>query len=258
MNQPETIKNEQVVEAMEAAVREQATAIMTHLSRGKWHMTKVAIKHVAGDKLYIEIAPREKPHPINIQLDQPVGMSLKLGYNKYIFDAVVLGFEPAIKEASGGTVVLTMPERAEKLQRRSFFRVPVPKCFNVKVLFWHRGYKDGANDVPFENYWQAKLLDISAGGMQIAVESSLAENFKPGQLVGLQFTPMPYEKPVLLEAQVRHTAPTFDGGELCMGLQIIGLEASVEGREVLAQLCGIVEQYHQINQCSSRPVHAGL
>jgi hypothetical protein len=258
MNQPETIKNEQVIEAMEAAVREQATAIMTHLSRGKWHMTKVAIKGVMGGKLHIEIAPREKPHPINIQLDQPVGMSLKLGYNKYIFDAIVLGFEPAIKVASGGTVVLTMPERAEKLQRRSFFRVPVPKCFNVKVLFWHRGYKDGANDVPFENYWQARLLDISAGGMQIAVESSLAENFKPGQLVGLQFTPMPYEKPVLLEAQIRHTAPTFDGTDLCMGLQIIGLEASVEGREVLSQLCGIVEQYHQINQCTSRPIGVGV
>jgi hypothetical protein len=258
MNQPETIRNEQVVEAMEAAVREQASAIMTHLSRGKWHMTKVAIKIAAGDKLYVEIAPREKPHPINIQIDQPVGMSLKLGYNKYIFDTIVLGFEPSIKSASGGTLILTMPERAEKLQRRSFFRVSVPKCFAVKVLFWHRGYKDGANEVPFENYWQARLLDVSAGGMQIAVESSLSENFKPGQLVGLQFTPMPYEKPILLEAQLRHAAPTSDGSELCMGLQIIGLEASVEGREVLAQLCGIVEQYHQINQCSIRPIHAGV
>ncbi len=258
MNQPETIRNEQVVEAMEAAVREQASAIMTHLSRGKWHMTKVALKSTANGRLNIEIVPREKPHPINIQVDQPVGMSLKLGYNKYIFDTVVLGFEPSIKSANGGSVILTMPERAEKLQRRSFFRVPVPICFSVKVLFWHRGYKDGANDVPFENYWQARLLDISAGGMQIAVESNLAENFKIGQLVGLQFTPMPYEKPVLLEAQVRHTAPTADGRELCMGLQIIGLEASVEGRQVLSQLCGIVEQYHQINQCSSRPIPAGV
>ena len=258
MNQPETIRNQQVVDAMEAAVREQATAIMTHLSRGKWHMTKVAIKSATSDQLYIEITPREKPHPINIQVDQPVGMSLKLGYNKYIFDTVVLGFEPSVKCASGGKVLLAMPERAEKLQRRSFFRVPVPKCFNVKVLFWHRGYRDGANDVPFENYWQARLLDISAGGMQIAVEIGLSGNFKPGQLVGLQFTPMPYELPVLLEAQLRHMAPTADGQELCMGLQIIGLEASVEGREVLAQLCGIVEQYHQINQCSSRPVPAGV
>jgi hypothetical protein len=78
MNQPETIKNEQVVEAMEAAVREEATPVMTHLSRGKWHMTKVALKGVRNDMLHIEITPREKPHPINIQVDQPVGMSLKL------------------------------------------------------------------------------------------------------------------------------------------------------------------------------------
>ncbi|HSV27368.1 MAG TPA: PilZ domain-containing protein [Sedimentisphaerales bacterium] len=254
MNQPETIRDRQVVEAMEAAIREQAYAIMTHLSRGKWHMTKAALRSAANDKLNIEIIPHERPHPVNIHVDQPVGMSLKLGYNKYIFDTVVLGFEPSVKSAGGGTVILAMPDRADKLQRRSFFRVPVPMCFNVKTLFWHRGYRDGANDVPFENYWQAKLVDISAGGMQIAVESSLATNFRIGQLVGLQFTPMPYEKPILLEAQIRHTAPTADGSQLYMGLQIIGLEASPEGREVLAQLCGIVEQYHQINQCSSRPL----
>jgi hypothetical protein len=31
-------------------------------------------------------------------------------------------------------------------------------------------------------------------------------------------------------------------------LQIIGLEASPEGREVLTRLIGIVERYYQINQ----------
>jgi hypothetical protein len=31
-------------------------------------------------------------------------------------------------------------------------------------------------------------------------------------------------------------------------LQIVGLEASVEGRQVLARLIGIVEQYYQMNQ----------
>ena len=87
--------------------------------------------------------------------------------------------------------------------------------------------------------------------MQILASQEQKPNFTIGQLVGLQFTPMPYEKPILLEGQLRHIAPTIDEKNLALGIQIIGLEASSEGREKLHRLCSVVEQYHQINQTTN-------
>ena len=56
---------------------------------------------------------------------------------------------------------------------------------------------------------------------------------------------------VLLSAQIRNILPTADGKSVSLGLQIVGLEASAEGRRVLARLIGIVENYYQMNQSGS-------
>jgi len=63
---------------------------------------------------------------------------------------------------------------------------------------------------------------------------------------------MPYETPLMLNAQIRNILPTADEKSTCLGLQIVGLEASREGRGVLRQLCNVVERYYQINQSSAK------
>jgi hypothetical protein len=56
----------------------------------------------------------------------------------------------------------------------------------------------------------------------------------------------------VFNAQVRSVLPTADRTSLCLGLQIVGLEASEEGRQVLSRLAKVVECYHQINQSEER------
>ena len=68
----------------------------------------------------------------------------------------------------------------------------------------------------------------------------------------MRFTPMPYETPLLLSAQIRNILPTADGKRASLGLQIVGLEASPEGRKILTRLISIVEQYYRINQSGAR------
>ncbi len=94
-------------------------------------------------------------------------------------------------------------------------------------------------------------MDISAGGAQVIVPSQNdagKASFKKGQFVSMRFTPLPYETPLMLNAQIRNILPTADEKNASLGLQFIGLEASSEGREVLRRLIGIVERYFQINQ----------
>jgi hypothetical protein len=133
---------------------------------------------------------------------------------------------------------------------------------------------------PFEeepDYCQGRLIDISAGGAQVIVpypypdepeSARTAErdsnasvtrcfrcgqvDFRKGQFVCMRFTPMPYEMPVMVSAQIRNILPTSDGKGASLGLQLVGLEASPEGREVLARLISIVEHYYRVNQSGAR------
>ena len=283
-NEPEKI--------LRTAINKQIVAIMSYLSKGKWHVAKVVLTELVGDRIGIEsAAPKKRLHPLNIQANQPVGISFKYEYGKFVFDTTVVGLEassgPEADQGWGGTIVLAVPDRIEVVQRRSYFRVEVPQSLKVKVVLWHRGIRRQAQkeilDAPDDqtlddqahNYCQGRLMDISAGGAQVIVpyqneQDSLASpkrdsngkvsrNFcagdldlRKGQFVGMRFTPMPYETPVMISAQIRTILPTSDGNGASLGLQIVGLEASPEGREVLARLIDIVEKYYQINQSGAR------
>ncbi|MDT8300339.1 MAG: PilZ domain-containing protein [Sedimentisphaerales bacterium] len=283
-NEPEKI--------LRTAINKQIVAIMSYLSKGKWHVAKVLLTELEGDRLSIEsAAPKKKLHPLNIQPEQPVGISFKYEYGKFVFDTMVVSLEassgPEADQGWGGKIVLSIPDRIEVVQRRSYFRVEVPQSLKVKVVLWHRNNRrqaekeilvapdEQAQNGQTHNYCQGRLIDISAGGAQVVVPyqtehdsstdprrdstSKVSKSFsagdldlRKGQFVGMRFTPMPYETPVMISAQIRTILPTSDGNGASLGLQIVGLEASPEGREVLARLIDIVEKYYQINQSGAR------
>jgi len=268
-------------------VNKQIVAIMSYLSKGKWHIAKVLLTELVGDRIAIEsAAPKKRQHPLNIQANQPVGISFKYEYGKFVFDTTVVALEASsgagVDQGWGGTIILAVPDRIEVVQRRNYFRVDVPQSLKVKVVLWHRGNRrqaqkqiQNAPDDQTHNYCQGRLIDISAGGAQVIVpyqneqvsptapgrdsQSNVSRSFcageldlREGQFVGMRFTPMPYEMPVMFSAQIRNILPTSDGNSASLGLQIVGLEASPEGREVLARLIGIVENYYQVNQSGAR------
>lgn len=247
---------------LQAVVEQQAPAIMSYLSKDKWHVAKVTLKSMSDDKLYIEgCHAMGKPHPINIQINQPVGLNFKHAYGKFVFDTVVVGLEPSSDPNSGGTIVLGVPDRVGVVQRRSYFRVNVPDSLKVSVVIWHRTGSRQVNE-PMHNYFEGRLMDISAGGAQIVVPvkngrvetapGSAPFDFHKGQFIGVRFTPLPFETPLVFNAQIRNILPTADHAALCLGLQIVGLEASEEGRQILARIATVVERYYDINQANGR------
>ncbi len=252
---------------LEMVVRSQSPAIMSYLSKDKWHVAKVVLKNLQSGRLYVENCHTSgKPHPINVRMDQPVGMNFKHAYGKFVFDTTVVSLEPSSDPEAGGTIVLAAPQRIGVVQRRSYFRVNVPSSLRVNAVLWHRtGHR-----TPEERghiYYEGRLMDISAGGAQVIVprkdtraggstpsgeggggSGSGESDFRKGQFLGVRFTPMPYETPLMFNVQVRNVLPTADNTSLCLGLQIVGLEASEEGRQVLSRLTKVVECYHQMNQ----------
>ena len=236
---------------MQMVIEKKLTAILSYLASGKWHIAKVSITGLESDMLVAEVCPGKKPYPLKIQVNQPVGVSIKYNYGKFIFDTTVTGLEPSRNQESGGTMLLTIPSHIEMVGRRSYFRVNTPKTLKVNVVMWHRSCKDGESKILPEHYCQGRLIDISAGGAQLAIDVTQGLDFKKGQFIGLRFTPLSYEMPLILNAQIRNILPTADEKNVCIGLQLVGLEASLEGRETLIRLVGVVERYYQINQTAS-------
>jgi hypothetical protein len=248
---------------LQTVVDSQASAIMSYLSKDKWHVAKVLMKALASDRLLVEgCHSSNKPHPINIRLEQPVGVNFKHAYGKFVFDTTVVGLEPSTDASSGGTIVLALPHRIGVVQRRSYFRVSVPESLRVNVVLWHRTSNHGSKKDMAHKYYEGRLTDISAGGAQLVVpltgrspgDAAVAKeaDFHKGQFVGMRFTPMPYETPLMFNAQIRNVLPTADHQGLCLGLQIVGLEASDEGRQTLSRLAAVVDRYYQINQADGR------
>lgn len=259
MSQIITLRGAEPRKLLEAFVEKEIPAVMSYLSKGKWHTVKVTPTTLGSEKLTVAISPGRKSCPMNIRVEQPVGVSLKYEYGRFIFESKVVGFEMPPTSNSGGVLALAMPDRISVLQRRSYYRVEVPKSFKVNVTIWHRCYTDGDKQTTCgdfaessrttpTHYWQGRLVDISAGGAAVSIDTEQKPDFKKGQYITLRFTPMPYETPLMFNAQVRTVLPTADEKYICLGLKIVGLEASTEGREILSRLVEIVRQYYQMSQ----------
>ena len=265
MNEVIMLRGAERRKILQTVIGEKVPAIMSYSSRGKWHVAKGALTDLGVSVFNIAISPRktgpkgnkmylgiQNSQPINIQMGQPVGISLKYGYGKFIFDTTVVGFEPSPNPTSGGLIALAVPEQVALVQRRSYLRVRVPRLLEVNVLLWHRCHGSRDSDAPSEHRWQGKLVDVSAGGVQIAFDATDKPNAKEGQFVKLRFTPIPYEAPFTFSAQIRTVFTTANDKSIRLGLQMVGLEASAEGRLVLQRLCNVVEQYYQLNQSTAK------
>lgn len=245
MTKAQALNTAQISEILKKAFSTSITCVMSHLTKGKWHRIEVGINSVNAKSIMLE--PLETPTAnADIQIDQPVGMTFEIDFIKYLFESTIIGFEPAINEAAAGRIMIKKPIKIEQMQRRSYTRVPVPDEMNVSTLFWHRGYTDNSTDVPIENYWQGKMMDLSAGGTQITVTKKQFKNFRMGQFIGMQFTPLPFEKPVLVEGQIKHIAVIADDSEMIsLGIEFLGLEASTDGRDKLDKIVETIGVYQK-------------
>lgn len=251
MNKVMTLHGPEADNIIQTAVDQKVIAIMSYLSRNKWYVAKVYLTALEPGRICVESALSQEKHPINIKLDQPVGVSFKYEYGKFVFDTTVLALEPSPDSRSSGRIALSKPGRVEVIQRRSYFRVNVPSSLKVNVVLWHRkGQNRSGSRSDSTKCFDARLVDISAGGAQLLLDGDPdnANEFKQGQFISMRFTPLPYETPLMLSAQVRNVLPRAGGGSVYLGLQLVGLEASPEGQETLSRLVAIIERYRTMGQ----------
>lgn len=243
MTHSNTLQPDQIHDFLLSSIQEHADVVVSFTRRDKWHLYHSQICEFNEDFVILKGGNADK-----LIINQPVGMCVRLGHFKYLFETSVRSIEGA---EEGGRVFLDFPDKVEQLRRRTFERQQVPANLKVKCLFWHRGYLDDSQTEPAEQYWQGRLLNLSAGGAQIAVDQDLRSHFSKGQLVGVQFTPMSYQRPLLLEAHVKYLIDQPGHEQFLVGVEFLGLESGPEGREVLHRLVRVVQDYEKMNRSDS-------
>ena len=244
MTRGETLKPDQVTDVLSTAIQEKADVTLSFTRGGKWYLRHTQITNFDQESIFL----KENVETEDLLKNQPVGICVNIGRFKYLFETTIHAVESTGQHVQ---IQLDFPDKIEKMQRRSYERQPVPSNLKVKCLFWHRGYLDDSQENPLEQYWQGRLLNLSAGGAQIAVDLNMKDSFSVGQLVGVQFTPMSYQRPLLLEAHVKYLMDQPDKGQFLVGVEFLGLEAGLEGREVLHRLVKVINDYDKMNQKDS-------
>jgi len=156
--------------------------------------------------------------------------------------------KPSVDQHSTGTLELRSSDNAKPLQRRNYVRLHISSPLKIDVLLWHGGRKDDYHKILPGHYWHGRLVDISEGGAQVAIDGVEETPLGKGRLVGLEFMTRPGEAVLTFDAQIREMLPTADGRNICLGLQFVGLEANPEGRQGLQSLCSSEGIYYEAKE----------
>ena len=240
MAQKETLNTSEIKAVLSEAQQEQSPVIGSFRVDGKWQLLELKICDCSDD--FIDFHSETSCE--QLKQDQPIGICIHLGRFKYLFDSTIQATESQNQQCQ---ISLQFPDKVQRVERRAYHRQPVPANTKIKVMFWHRGYLDKSDIIPGEVYWQGTLLNLSAGGARFEIEIEHKEHFKIGQILGIQFTPMSYQKPLLLESHVKYAEEQSDKKHFRIGVEFLGLEASPEGRQILDRVLEVIGEYEAMN-----------
>lgn len=167
-----------------------------------------------------------------------LGVSFRVGHKKCMFGTMLNVFG---SEGFKGMIGLRWPDHVQQLQRRVFERAQPPQGIVVAVRFWRETPSDQhALDSRTVRYGQ--LIDLSVGGMR--VRSSTPSDIEVGATYRCVFTPRVGKPSLVVDALIRHKE-VVDQGRSSIGLQFVGLEASIEGRRIIDRLAKTVTQFQR-------------
>lgn len=213
---------------------------LTNKDGDAWQVYKAYFLQRDGERLFIsQPMPDSGDGGLEPAAGQVVAVSFKKGYNKCLFVTCIIRAE-SIRDETGQIVPvlsLRMPQQVEKVQRRAFNRADVPADLEVAVTLTPTG--DGGETV------EGWLSNISAGGLAVLVKEDTGRTLREDQQFKAKFTPMPGQGEIEVQVRLRHTESANRDNLYLLGLQMMGLEMSEEGRHTVRQIARIVGMYER-------------
>jgi c-di-GMP-binding flagellar brake protein YcgR len=177
-----------------------------------------------------------------------LGVAFRRGHKKCLCTCVVTGPTDKRSGRNGPAgLALRWPEQIQVLQRRNYYRVPVPANMELKALVWSGGLnRKPENPAQDKTTMYARIRDISLGGMAVHAPAHEDCPFSEGQTVGCEFG-TPDNGRITVEAQFRHATRKPNGVKL-LGFQFVGLEHGPASRQRIKQIVGLTRQLTHRNR----------
>ena len=239
------LSRKQVQESLAEASSRSVPICLTCRTGQDWHSLRTKIIRKAPSSLWLE-DPLPDRSGADLAEGTAVGVSFKLKHHKHIFNTVVeavgeFGLPDGRKVRA---VCVTSPRRMQRVQRRAYHRVDVPRNRSVLAMLWQGGLaaRQASEAAPA---WEGWVTNLSAGGFQVRVSSHGTPDMEVGDLVGVRIDLGHEYREVVANAQFRQEF-VDDRGVRFHGFQFVGLNESTEGREVLRRVGGIVCEFQRL------------
>ncbi len=232
------------------AVRERALAVLTIQQGGDWltYKSRFLERDAARRFFVLDYLPDgDAPLP-PLAPGQCVGVSLRQSSRKYMFASAVEARGQFVIDRDNAIPAIRYrwPDSITELQRRVYYRTPVPPGLELPVRLWAGGIQARPTDADDERALvEGTLMNLSCGGAQVGLDTPLDRPWGADELVGCEIT-LPDGRGVLeLDAHYRGPRPDSDFGR-SLAVQFVGLELGEGGRQKLARLAQCVNRLYRL------------
>jgi len=178
---------------------------------------------------------------------QTIGVSFRRAHRKCVFETRVVGRcnYSVGRVEDVPALQLEWPESIFEMQRRVYYRTPVPRDAELPVQVQLRDDDDGGEEEV--SVCRGRMRDVSAGGLSVVVADEDNPRWRPDTRVACKFMTAASGPAMNLYGHMRYLYEQPEGG-VRMGVQFVGLDTDGEARSVLGQIIELTRQFQAIEK----------
>jgi c-di-GMP-binding flagellar brake protein YcgR len=243
-------------EIFDRAVRDRALAVLSLQEGTDWISFKSRfLERDSHGRFFVLDHQQVGDEPLpDLSPGQYVGVSFRYKSRKVLFATVVeaKGHFVLDDQTTVPAVRFRWPETITELQRRAYYRTPVPEEMTIVANMWPGGItgREQAQSGTMKII-TGHLADLSCGGAMVRVQNPAAFRCGEDEILGVELQLPDGKPPVLVDC--RHRGLRQDEqGVSGVAVQFVGLEMAPDGRVVLERLSKCVQRLHRLGMASGQ------
>jgi hypothetical protein len=232
-------------EIVHDAVARSVSAVLSLPSAGMFrhHKSRFICPHEGGILLQAPLEDRALVAEL-LRNQTPCGVSFRSGFYKVVFSAPLRRSEFGWRlndQTAVDALLLEFPAAIKTTQKRSDYRVEIPRHTEIAARIWRLGKNDDLNTEPVPGKEvTAEILDISTGGMGVRLRGLEGQKPKISVEDRLRIAITFEGTALIVEGNIRppHVLPQAE--TIVTGIRFKALEDNLDDRKTKARLLQIV------------------
>lgn len=247
---PRRINNpREMADIFDHAVGERALAVMSYWDDGEWVTFKGRFLERDPNRRFVVLDVQDQVEDAAPPaLGQYLGMSFRHRSRKIMLTTVLeaRGRFMIDQKSSVAALRYRWPESMTELQRRAYYRTPVPEGVAIVASLWRGGVAARQSaQADALSIVSGNAIDLSCGGSLVRGSQLTQPPWQDNETLGVELHLPDGRPPMLLDAHYRGCRADETGAQ-CIAVQFVGLDANDDGRENLQRLARSLQKFHRL------------